>query len=63
MSKIDELTVERYALVADQALCECEAARGRRLTRPEAERIVGLEIKRAARGVDPVESGYGINGL
>jgi hypothetical protein len=46
----DELMVESLALQADQALCESEAAHGRRLRRSEAERVIEQELAPLTRG-------------
>jgi hypothetical protein len=47
VTSLDDVTIETYALIVDQALCESEAVTGRRLTRSEAEQIVLREVQRA----------------
>jgi hypothetical protein len=52
-STVDELTIETYALLVDQALFESEAVAQRRLTRKEAEAIAEREVEGACRSADP----------
>jgi hypothetical protein len=47
VTSLDDVTIETYAVIVDQALCESEAVTGRRLTRSEAEQIVQREVLRA----------------
>jgi hypothetical protein len=52
-SIVDDLTIETYALLVDQALFESEAVAQRPLTRTEAELITQREVADACQSADP----------